>query len=211
MLIQALTIMVILSAALTIYAQYRGPRSMEYICKPLTTILILLIAVLTGGTSPGLYKYLIFGGLLFSLAGDVFLMLPKDRFIAGLISFLVAHLFYIAAFTQPAGFFFGPAPAAMLAVYGVIVYLLLQRNLGRMRLPVLAYMVVLLVMAWQAWGRYQALRTPTAWMGLLGAALFVLSDTLLALNRFRGKFAAGRALTLLTYFAAQWLIASSIA
>ena len=47
-------------------------------------------------------------------------------------------------------------------------------------------------------------------IAFLGAVLFVISDSVLALDRFRGEFGAARALTLSTYYAAQWLIASSV-
>jgi iron(III) transport system permease protein len=90
---------VAISAFIHIRAEYRGPRRNVYIFKPLTTSLIILTALLLPDAVPAPYKWLIIAGLLFSLGGDVFLMLPQDRFVFGLVSFLIAHLFYIAAFT----------------------------------------------------------------------------------------------------------------
>ena len=83
-------------------------------------------------------------------------------------------------------------------------------ELGDMKIPVLAYVIVILTMAWQAWERQRVVGGRAAWLGFLGAALFVLSDSFLAVNRFRGAFDSARLLTLSTYYAAQWLIASSI-
>ena len=91
-----------LTAALTIRANYRGPRWLLYCCKPLTTILLLALALTAGRSDNRAYTALICLGLLCSLVGDVCLMLPQDRFIAGLLSFLLAHLAYIAAFSRVA-------------------------------------------------------------------------------------------------------------
>ena len=70
-------------------------------------------------------------------------------------------------------------------------------------------MAVILVMAWQAWERWGHTGQHLALIASLGAVLFVVSDAILALNRFRAQFKAARLLNLTTYFAAQWLIALS--
>ncbi|MGD2251331.1 MAG: lysoplasmalogenase [Anaerolineales bacterium] len=210
MIQKLLTLLVVVFGGLTIRAEYLGPRLHVYIFKPLTTILILVIAVLVGKSSTSIYKYLIFAGLVFSLAGDVFLMLPSDQFIAGLVSFLIAQILYIAAFTTGKGFSFNWLSAIPFVVYGIVIYIVLSPHLGSMRLPVIVYMLAILTMAWQGWERWITLSEKGALLGFAGAALFVISDSVLALNRFRGEFASARALTLTTYYAAQWLIALSV-
>ena len=207
---RVLTALTIVSGIVAIIGHYAGPRWIIYVFKPLTTILILAIAFLGGAASSPIYKIAIQIGLVFSLAGDVLMMLPSDQFMPGLVSFLIAQICYIVAFTSGKGFSFKLASLIPVLVYGVIIYALLSPHLGKMRLPVIAYMIVILAMAWQAWERWSALGERAALFALIGAVLFVLSDTLLALNRFRGAFAADRALTLGTYYAAQWLIASSV-
>ncbi len=199
-----------LSAMLHIRAEYRGPRWQVYLFKPLTTSLIILFALALPPSSPAPYKALIVLGLLFSLGGDVFLMLPSDRFIFGLLSFLVAHLFYIAAFTRGVGFGLTWWALLLYVVYGAAMLALLWPQLGAMRLPVLIYMAVILIMGWQALERRHALGTPASLAAAVGAALFVISDSALALDRFRRPFPAARAVVLTTYFAAQWLIAWSV-
>ena len=92
MLTAILTPLAILSAALHIRAEHYGPRYHVYLFKPLTMAFILLMAVRAGWPDLSRYKVAILAGLVCSLAGDVFLMLPSDRFIAGLVSFLLAHL-----------------------------------------------------------------------------------------------------------------------
>jgi uncharacterized membrane protein YhhN len=210
MAIKILTGLTIVSGILAIAGQYTGPPWIVYVFKPLTTILIIVIALLSGADAPPTYKIAILVGLAFSLAGDVFLMLPSDQFIPGLVSFLIAQICYIIAFTSGRGFSFGWASFILVVIYGALAYSLLAPHLGKMRLPVIAYIIVILMMAWQAWERWSALGERGALLAFFGAVLFVLSDTFLALNRFRGEFAAARALTLSTYYAAQWLITSSL-
>jgi uncharacterized membrane protein YhhN len=148
MLTTILTLLAILSAALHIRAEYLGPRYHVYLFKPLTMAFILLIALQASWPDFSRYKVAIIVGLLFSLAGDILLMLPSDRFIPGLVSFLAAHLFYIAAFTSGTGFGFSWR-ALPYVLYDVAIPCILAPHLGQMKLPVVVYMVVILVMAWQ--------------------------------------------------------------
>jgi uncharacterized membrane protein YhhN len=202
-----LIILVVASAVLHILAEYRGPRWQVYLFKPLTTGLILVVAVLGQGASPG-YKILLVTGLLFSLAGDIFLMLPADRFLPGLAAFLTAHGFYIAAFL-PGALPLRWWPAVPLILYGLLVYRYLESGTGSMRLPVIGYMVIILFMTWLAGERWLGGGGADTLQAAVGAVLFLLSDTLLAAGRFREGFPALRALSLGSYFAAQLLIAGS--
>jgi uncharacterized membrane protein YhhN len=77
MWIAILTLLAIFSASLHIRAEYHGPRYHVYLFKPLTMVFSLLIAVQAGKPDASLYKVTIIAGLVCSLAGDVFLMLPS--------------------------------------------------------------------------------------------------------------------------------------
>ncbi len=210
-LVPALTAAAVVSATLHIRAEYRGPRWRVYVFKPLTTALILAIACLPAAGVAPRYQWAVVAGLVLSLAGDVFLMLPRDRFVAGLAAFLAAHLTYIIAFTE--GVPFGTAPLALFALAATAAAILrvLWPGLGRLKAPVVAYVAVIVVMTWTAAGRAFAIGTSAALYAAAGALLFLASDALLALNRFGHAFRAGRALSLSTYFAGQWLIALSVA
>jgi uncharacterized membrane protein YhhN len=196
---------ILLSAVGTIVCEEGGWRRGVYLFKPLTTALILALASM-GGSDPA-YRGLICAGLVFSLAGDVFLMLPADRFVAGLVSFLVAHLLYIAAFTV-GGVGFTWAPALVYALYAAVLLRLLLPRVGSLKVPVLVYALALMAMAWIAAERAAA-GLPGGWLAAIGAALFVVSDSALAINRFVRPFRAAQPLVLSTYFAAQTLIAFS--
>ena len=150
-------------------------------------------------------------GLLFSTAGDVFLMLPRDRFVAGLASFLVAHLCYIGAFSV--GVPFGAAPLLWLpfVLAGTAVLASIWPGLKpALRAPVTVYVLVIVAMAGQAAGRWHAIGSDIALAAAIGAGFFVLSDSVLALDRFRRHFHSARAITLATYWTAQLLIAVSV-
>lgn len=208
-MISALTGLALISAFLTIRARYTGPPQRVWVFKPVTMIFILWIAWISGNSHPDAYNLLILSGLFFSLAGDVFLMLPKDRFLPGLVSFLVAHVFYILAFTRGTGFGCTGWIAGCIALTGIVMAVLLAPHAGRMKLPVVFYMAVILVMAWQAFERWNRVRQGSALFVVAGALLFLASDSLLAWNRFRRPFRSAEALKLGSYFLAQWLIALS--
>jgi uncharacterized membrane protein YhhN len=199
------------SAVLAIVASTQGWRRSVYVFKPLTTLLILGF-VLTGPAHVylhPLYRPLIAAGLAFSLAGDVLLMLPRDRFVAGLAAFLVAHLLYIAAFTSN-----GVAVtwwiALTLAAYGVVLLrILLLHVAARLKPAVIVYALALLTMAWTAAERDGSGPPPTGAFALMGGVLFVASDSALAINRFARQFRGADAVVLGTYYAAQTLIAFS--
>jgi uncharacterized membrane protein YhhN len=202
----------VLSAILHMRAEYYGPRSHVYIFKPLTMLFIILVALEDRTHGISFYKYMIVAGLLCSLAGDIFLMLPSDRFVAGLSSFLIAHLFYIAAFSSStrADSAMSLLAALPFLLYGSVMLWILFPHLGRMKTPVLIYMLVILLMAWQALNSWMTNMQPGTLLAFLGALLFVASDSLLALNRFRHPFRSAHLLILSTYFTAQCLIALSV-
>lgn len=208
-----LALLTVLSTVLMtvgLYLESRG-RWLVYVFKPLATLAVLAFAVLALAAHPSSYGWAVVIGLIASLAGDVFLMLPSDRFREGLASFLLAHIAYLVAFTSGVAW---ADPAWPFLVWGLLALPVIARLWpglpAGLRAPVLVYMAVLLVMASQAASRALATGETAAWMAAAGAALFVFSDTCLAFDRFARRFAAAPALVHLSYFAAQWLIASSV-
>jgi uncharacterized membrane protein YhhN len=99
----------------------------------------------------------------------------------------------------------------VLVFFGLGLLRALWMHLGRLRMPVTVYAAALLAMAWQAAERWMALGTTAALMAAAGAALFVVSDSVLAWGRFVRRHRYGQVIVLSTYFAAQWLIAMSVA
>jgi uncharacterized membrane protein YhhN len=204
-----LTILAIISASIHIWGEYQGPDFLIYIFKPLTMVLIISIALLAKKPPSSKYKYAIIAGLLFSMAGDIFLMLPVDLFIVGLVSFLIAQLIYTYAFRSGRPFRFKFIAILPFLIFGVLIFVILLPGLNGMAVPVAAYILVIMTMAWQAWDQWDEKRARWALLAFIGALLFVVSDSLLAINKFGEPFAAARALTLTTYYSAQWLISNS--
>jgi uncharacterized membrane protein YhhN len=213
---RALGVLVAASLAFYLRAIYLGPAWQEYLFKPLTTTLILVGAVVAtrrhpGDTAAAGYGRLVCAGLLCSLAGDVLLMLPRDRFVAGLGAFLLAHLCYIVAFARPGGLratWRVGTPYALL--FAALLGLLLPHT-GGLRVPAALYAAALVGMAWQAAERWRTVRGNGPAAAAAGGALFVASDALLAADRFVAPFGAAALVIMGTYVAAQWLIAASIA
>lgn len=209
-LIIVLTTLAAISAGVDIAAQYFGPRTVVYIFKPLTMVFVISIAAAEAADRKSGYRHLIIAGLCCSLVGDVFLMLPSDRFVLGLLSFLIAHLFYIAAFRSRTFGLSSAWPAAACVSYGILMLWFLFPHLGDMKLPVSIYLIVILVMAWQALNRWVTNRQSGSAMAALGAVLFVASDSIIAIDRFYGRVLFAELLIMATYFSAQWLIALSV-
>jgi uncharacterized membrane protein YhhN len=202
------------SALLYLRSYARGARRAVYLFNPQTIVLIIQVAAGAKNPVSDFYRYAIIAGLVFSLAGDIFLMLPGDRFVQGLVSFLLAHLCYIAAFTFEAGAASVTAERRLLyavpfLLYGGLMLRVLLPGTGRMLWPVIVYMVVIIWMAWQALNRWAGTGQEGSGHAFSGALLFVVSDSILALNRFRRPFPSAQTYVMSTYFMAQWLIALS--
>ena len=207
MLIFGLSAAALLSGALCIRGKYSGSRILIYVFKPLATVLILGVAVAAGAFATT-YGRLVALAIVFSLAGDIFLMLPQDRFIHGLLSFLAAHVVLIVAFALQAT---GLSWWVLLPVAaGTGMYAALAPHLGRMKIPVITYIIVIGAMTWLALERWHLQGTTSAALAALGSVLFLVSDSVLALDRFRAKFRSADLLALSTYYASIWLFALSV-
>lgn len=197
------------SAAVAILSSYFGPL-VFYITKPLTTTLILVPVLALVPDSEGAYIPLIAGGLAFALLGDILLMLPEERFVLGIASFAATHVFYLAAFTVAAGIAFINPSTIPLIIFAVLMARFLWRGVRKsLQIPILAYVVLITVMTAQAIGAALDLESTGLAIAAAGAVLFLASDSMLAVDRFRVPFAAARALVLSTYWLGQWLIALS--
>ena len=204
-----LVLLAAVSAVICIVAELGGRRIIVYVFKPGTMAIVIALALLGGDATSEAYRRLVLAGLLFSLAGDVFLMLPEDRFVPGLTSFLVGHFFYVAAFAGDGGAA-GPWPALLpFAGAGVLVYAWLWPGLGRLGVPVAVYVLAIAAMAGFATARWLDAGSVGAFLASAGAVLFVISDSALAANRFRHPFALAPVVVLGTYFGGQCLIALS--
>ena len=155
------------------------------------------------------YRLAVLAGLWLSLSGDVLLMLPQGLFVPGLVAFALAHLCYIRAFATGLAprMSWGPA-MVVVALAGGNLLALWPHLPADMQLPVSVYVLLIGCMACLALERWRQ-GQPGGRDAAAGAVLFVLSDSLLAWDRFADPLPLAIAGVLLTYWAAQWLIAGS--
>ncbi len=204
------------------FAVARRSKSLEYVFKPATMIAVILGALLLLAGPHDQWQALFFiAGFVFSLAGDVFLMLPNEKFfLPGLISFLLAHVSYIAGLNPS----LPPVQIGTLliliviAVVGVNLFSRIEANLrgsaqARLRLPVAIYSVVISLMLFSAWATlfradWNALRRAFV---IAGATLFFVSDAMLAWNKFVQPFSLAKLGIIVTYHLGQVALAASIA
>lgn len=185
-------------------------QNLRLISKPL--IIPLLTACYLSLQIPRkpIMKDYLLHGLFFSWIGDVLLQSEK-LFIPGLLAFLTAHIFYIIFFAKTRSnqhSFFKLRPIMLMAVLAYLVEFMyiLWPYLGDMKIPVLIYGITISTMLSAAMWQYQKLENKTALFFIIGATLFVASDSLLAFNRFRESFNLAGVSIMTTYILAQLFI-----
>ena len=204
-----------LLVAFLLRAELTGRRRQFLILKPAATMIVILTAAISLLQQDILllYSSLVLLGLIFSLGGDIALMLEKlYLFRLGLFSFLLAHIAYIRAFLiyaplQPKDAISG----IPIALFALAVFVYLRPGLGRLQLPVLLYILVISLMLNRAiatLSNSHAAPIQAVFISV-GAFLFFISDLMLAINKFRRPFRLHR-LNLIPYYLGQLLIALSV-
>jgi uncharacterized membrane protein YhhN len=187
----------------------RSSLRMEYVCKPAATAALVGAAIALDpvhGDTRGLFV----AALVLSMLGDVFLMLPGDRFVPGLASFLFAQITFAVGFALHAG-------SAGELVLGALIVLALAAPIGTRVIrallrkgqrdligPVVAYMLAISAMV------ACAIASANVW-GIAGAAMFFVSDSLIAETRFVGERRGVPVAIMVTYhLALAGLVASLV-
>ena len=203
-MILAFSIIALISAILTIWAKLRENESIQFIFKPLAMLAIILLAFFNSSAPMSFYEKAILAGLVFSTVGDVFLVKDKRFFVQGLIAFLLGHICYIVAFwTNPnwlSGFIY--------LAYILFFLSILWKYLGSLKIPVIIYATAIALMSWMALSL--TVNNHHTFHAFLGSVMFVISDSLLAYNKFKSPISLSAIWILGTYFLAQWLIALSV-
>lgn len=194
---------------LHILAEHYALYKLSLVTKSMLMVLLMGFFI---STNPKKYKVWVLLALVFSWFGDAFLLFQQVGsiyFMLGLGSFLLAHVFYIIRFQCiKTNFSYTHIflISTLFLLYGVLLLNFLWLGLGGFKAPVVVYALVLVSMAVSAvvftWQR-------TAFISI-GAILFVVSDSLIAINKFWVHLPAGRVLIMGTYVLAQWLIITGI-
>ncbi|KAJ1440175.1 YhhN-like protein [Ochromonadaceae sp. CCMP2298] len=186
--------------------------------SPLTKPLpILALSALSWNN--GEYGKLVAAGLALSSVGDVFLELDDsnfDYFLAGLVCFLLAHLLYIAAFARSLSYKrAGPVAAAVLVYYAIMMWVLLPAAETALVAPIAVYGLAISAMLFLALTRFTApiekgeQVSHSRLFCLVGSLSFVVSDTILAVDRFALPFRHAKLAVMVTYYIGQTFIAAS--
>jgi uncharacterized membrane protein YhhN len=184
-------------AAVDWFAVARGVRPLEYVCKPTATLAFLAAAAtLDPASDPARAWFCV--ALVACVVGDVFLMLPLDAFVAGLASFAAAQVCFAVGFAHQ-------HPTPLRWAIGIVVVLLVAAPLSvrfvralratdntSLVPPVIAYVAVIAAMV------ASALAGGDAW-GVAGALLFLVSDSLIAEDRFVAARAWSPVAVMVTY------------
>ena len=157
------------------------------------------------------YRRWISIGLLFSLLGDILLAWPVDLFVFGLGAFLVAHLAYLKAYLVDCRRL-ALLPLALALLAGVSLFsVMAAKGLGDLLIPVAVYALAISAMLWRALARLSShVPKRSAWLAAAGALAFVVSDSLIGIDRFVLPFGAAPYLIILSYWIGQWGIAASV-
>lgn len=151
--------------------------------------------------------------LVFSWLGDITLQLKEKNdlfFMIGLSCFLLAQVMYLIAFFSTEGenvlFFKKVYLILPVILFGVILLYILYDGLGDMKIPVVIYAAVILTMLTSALNREKKVNKRSYILVLIGAILFVLSDSMIAINKFGYSFILSNVAIMTTYITAQYLI-----
>lgn len=197
-----------------LFAIVNGFNELRYFTKSAICI-SLIIFIIFSVKHKGRFTKRVIGGLFFSLLGDVFLMLPTHVdtfFIFGMVAFLIAHLFYILAFYVDASNEVKVEHRNVLAVFLVYmafcisVFLYLRPYLGALKIPIMVYCFVITMMGIMAALRYGKTNFKSFKWICWGSVLFIISDTVLAYNKFVAQVDYAPLVIMVTYMGAQFLI-----
>ncbi len=195
-------------AVAAIVSDVRGRMPEARAFRPAVMVLALAVAALGPSTYPS-YKLYVLLGLALALAGDILMMLPKKRFVEGMAAFVAGNILFCQAFRDSPPRVVSYGTLIPLVLLGLLAYFMLGRNLGPLRFPVFVYIAALVVMVWLASDRFVETGGTGSALAFAGAVLFLVSDAVLAFNRFNRPIAGAQPIILGTFYPAMLLIALS--
>lgn len=201
-------IAVFFSGWLYVDASYRGPVWQRWIFKPITLLLLLMLA----WQAPmfNALCYLVLAGLVASLIGDTLTQLPEQYQRYAIGAFFLSHLLYTIWFaSQMSISFFWPLPLALLII-GALLLATIWTRLEGLQAPVTLFICVTLVMVWLAGEQWFFRPVNTTFSGFAGALLLLLSNIVWLGSHYRRRFRADSAIAAACYFAGHFLIVRAL-
>jgi uncharacterized membrane protein YhhN len=177
--------------------------------KPLLMPLLLAFVYERSKPTVTIKTLLLAAAIIFAWGGDIALMYPEEYFLAGVASFFVTQVLYIISFRRST---YGSMQLQWVKIipiilFGVVLFYLLLPNAGNLAIPVFVYGLSLLTMVAFATMREGKTSKQSYVSVLVGAVLFLLSDSMIAIDKFSIDIPFGRTAIMTTYIGAQLLIA----
>lgn len=203
---------------LTAILSGNGFKILSSITKPLLMPALMIVFYRLTSNRENPQRKFVLAALMLSWFGDVSLMLQEKNsvwFLIGLVCFLIAHLSYIMAFTrnnynrpEASHFLLRKKPwlTLLFVAYAIAIFFMIHEGLGDMLIPVIVYMCVILLMGMSALNRFGKVSSRSFAEVFCGALIFMLSDSLLAINKFSQPITSASFLIMLTYITAQFFI-----
>ena len=183
--------------------------TIAFFTKPFLMVSLVIVYLVSSKKA----NFWVVSALFFSFWGDVFLLFKEEFFIYGLASFLIAHILYIkitAGFLKKISFqkiVFSSIPFVLILL-GLLF--LIKDNLEEMLLPVIVYGITICTFGAVALLNYMQERTSENLWLFLGAIIFIISDSLIAINRFYEPKEMYAISIMITYIVAQYLICKAM-
>ncbi len=222
-------------AALEIYSEANGNSTLRFFTKPLLMVVLILFYARSLDTGWNNMHKMMLAAFAFSWVGDVALMFSGDKgeslmgiakdpnyFLVGLVGFLITHVLYTISFSKVTLSDVQPLlPKKIwvftpLAIYMGILLMLLYPSINSSEAtkpflaPVLVYSTAIATMVVFAINRYQRVNSTSFNWVVLGALLFMVSDSIIAINKFMQPFASAGIFIMVLYIAGQYFIAKGM-
>jgi uncharacterized membrane protein YhhN len=203
-------VILLIFAVLDWIAAEKQWKPLEYVAKPATMLALLLWIGLSAGFGGAMLWFTV--GVTFCLVGDIFLMLPIDMFLFGLLAFLVGQVCYVIGFSNTSPFLnlWGVFIIIILGIYLGWLYpkitsSLKEKGMLKLKIPVLIYSIVISLMVYSALMTWTRPDWPVAaaLSASIGAVLFYISDSTLAWDRFVNPLPHARLRTMIFYHLGQ--------
>ncbi len=203
------SIIFLLVAIIDVYAVIIQDKSLEIIFKPLLMTVLVVVYLLSVKKA----NFWLVSALFFSFWGDVFLLDKTNYFVFGLASFLITHVLYvkmISKFFKKKSIVKILKSALIFILLFLVVLFLIKDNLGEMLVPVIVYGIAISSFGTCALLNYQQDKSLANLWLLLGAVLFVASDSLIALNNFYSAMYLFDILIVVLYIVSQYFICKAL-
>lgn len=205
-------VLFVIDCVVELASQFFELNVIHFVSKPLLMPLLIGFCLSMPQVKDQKLKRWIVVALFFSWVGDTLLLFQNEKslfFILGLVAFLLAHVGYIIGFTRlksVANTTEKVIIVLMFVFYSISLVMILWSGLGEMKLPVMVYAAVLTTM-----GALGVIKNTTSYPYLtLGVLFFVISDSILAINKFLVAVTYSGVLIMSTYIVAQWLIVAGL-